>query len=753
MPFLQPGYVRWDGKKYVTDPTVQIVGPPGPTGPAGPTGAAGGGGGGTGIISLAGDATGASNSNIIASLTGSSNKVTAAAATIEFNSSVTSPTIKQANAAGAGQNITIQAQNAGSSNQNGGSLALSGGAKTGAGSDGAVFLRGTVGMGPVGATLGSGDNIVFFSAISGPGIRFSNNISTAPFVGIATNASTTGLDLQLYAQSAGGSNNNGGNLILQSGTKTGSGTDGKISFSLGGTEKAFITSAHGFAQFGGAGSDYVTNLGPMPSFETGNAGIWFLPTAATASTSANVALYGNGSQTIINVPVTGQFIGFLDAGNTYMGKWTLDNLDVYSAALRLDSSSGSFATAGFIRTKTYASVTPLWKGMNTTLEANIVKQQGSSLSFGDSDASAGWSTNFDGFAVTVNSRNLATYYGTAHSFGDFATATERLRITPNAATVVQFAASSTSATINQAQATSGNGKILKLQSQDGFGTGNTSGGQLQLYSGAPNGTGVAGLITIQAGGSSTNSTIWVDKTTIEIGGGGINVANIYIEAPTISMRDNSNNAVVIFDHTTGLVSPAMYVAAAVTGFAFAQKQSTTGSGSSFTIRAQDAFGTGNNNGGPISISSGGKNGTGLPGAVAIRIDSATMIEAAHVVSGNNVVSLAKKSALTSTEMPANTGDGVIYVANAATAPTANSVSGGILYAEAGAGKWRGTSGTVTTFGPAEPHCPACGRDFAHEWENTNSGEHLAICVPCMLSEMENTGLDTTKFAFIRTGGV
>ncbi len=50
MSILVPGYVRWDGTKYVTDPTVQIVGPvgppgstgaTGPTGPQGPTGIAG----------------------------------------------------------------------------------------------------------------------------------------------------------------------------------------------------------------------------------------------------------------------------------------------------------------------------------------------------------------------------------------------------------------------------------------------------------------------------------------------------------------------------------------------------------------------------------------------------------------------------------------------------------------------------------------------------------------------------------------
>jgi hypothetical protein len=46
------------------------------------------------------------------------------------------------------------------------------------------------------------------------------------------------------------------------------------------------------------------------------------------------------------------------------------------------------------------------------------------------------------------------------------------------------------------------------------------------------------------------------------------------------------------------------------------------------------------------------------------------------------------------------GDGVIGIANAPTAPTANPTGGGILYASAGALVWRGSAGTVTTIAPA-----------------------------------------------------
>jgi len=46
------------------------------------------------------------------------------------------------------------------------------------------------------------------------------------------------------------------------------------------------------------------------------------------------------------------------------------------------------------------------------------------------------------------------------------------------------------------------------------------------------------------------------------------------------------------------------------------------------------------------------------------------------------------------------GDGVIGIANRRVAPTTNPAGGGILYAEAGALKWRGSAGTVTTLAPA-----------------------------------------------------
>ena len=46
------------------------------------------------------------------------------------------------------------------------------------------------------------------------------------------------------------------------------------------------------------------------------------------------------------------------------------------------------------------------------------------------------------------------------------------------------------------------------------------------------------------------------------------------------------------------------------------------------------------------------------------------------------------------------GSGVIQIKNCSSAPASNATSGGVLYVESGALKWRGSSGTVTTLGAA-----------------------------------------------------
>lgn len=96
-----------------------------------------------------------------------------------------------------------------------------------------------------------------------------------------------------------------------------------------------------------------------------------------------------------------------------------------------------------------------------------------------------------------------------------------------------------------------------------------------------------------------------------------------------------------------------------------------------------------------------------------------------LVTGNGNVCIATTAAGTSAV-------GVLAIGNG-TAPTSN-ITGIQIYAESGAAKVRGSGGTITTFGPAEPHCPKCGRDFMHEWQSDRYG-YLATCMWCLTEEL------------------
>jgi len=80
------------------------------------------------------------------------------------------------------------------------------------------------------------------------------------------------------------------------------------------------------------------------------------------------------------------------------------------------------------------------------------------------------------------------------------------------------------------------------------------------------------------------------------------------------------------------------------------------------------------------------------------------------------------------------GQGVVFIANAAIVPAANPTGGAIVYAQGGATKIRGSSGTTTTIAPADPHCPACGADFTNEHYNARYG-YVSICWFCLAADL------------------
>lgn len=108
------------------------------------------------------------------------------------------------------------------------------------------------------------------------------------------------------------------------------------------------------------------------------------------------------------------------------------------------------------------------------------------------------------------------------------------------------------------------------------------------------------------------------------------------------------------------------------------------------VYAGDCFASAstNINGARLLLSSGNRAGSGLRGAVQLVLGAVDMmVEVTEVASGRRVVVLNRMSAITTTQLPANTGDGVVYLGNVVTAPTAAPVSGGVGWADTGALKW------------------------------------------------------------------
>jgi hypothetical protein len=121
------------------------------------------------------------------------------------------------------------------------------------------------------------------------------------------------------------------------------------------------------------------------------------------------------------------------------------------------------------------------------------------------------------------------------------------------------------------------------------------------------------------------------------------------------------------------------------------------------VRAQGAT-SGGNTGGTLVLQGGRREGAGNCGGVGLElnVDDGTfyrMFEVAHLANARRITVLNRGAGISTTQMPTDTGDLVLYLGNAATVPTANPVSGGILYVSNGTLMYRGPSGSITTLAP------------------------------------------------------
>jgi hypothetical protein len=262
-------------------------------------------------IILYGDVIGNSSSNTVYSITGISatSTIPVNPATLQWLSTVASPTLSQfTNAYVAGQNLTIQAQGSTFNSANGGNLVLASGT-TSSGTVGNIQLQ----LGnTTGLTLLATGTLQFGTAITAGGI------SQASSSGTATN-------LNITAQSAGGSANNGGALILTSGASTTTGTSGNVTFNAA-TPGTSGTTGNILFQISGTTQAFVTGL----SSSTG------LGIGSTPGTSPTVT---SGSGTPSTTQTSGSI--YLNTSTTNTGLYTRQN----SAWSQLISSSVSTLTA------------------------------------------------------------------------------------------------------------------------------------------------------------------------------------------------------------------------------------------------------------------------------------------------------------------------------------------------------------------------------------------------------------------------
>jgi len=237
--------------------------------------------------------------------------------------------------------------------------------------------------------------------------------------------------------------------------------------------------------------------------------------------------------------------------------------------------------------------------------------------------------------------------------------------------------------------------------------------------------------------NSTNINILTSTadTTLVVGDG-TNWTNVQllcsttatIQATTIIVQDSAE-AFRISVNSGGATT--LRFKSSVTGSVITQESGGGGTGAALTVQAQGMSTTG----GDLYLSSG--TGGTANGKVHIQGGGQDWILAEYNQGG---------VAFFTTAGSYGSGNKVIFINNASTNPSTNPTGGGILYSDAGAGKWRGSGGTTTTFGPAEPHCPRCNRDYAFEWQNDTNGEHLAVCMPCLLGAIEKLGIPPAAYA-------
>lgn len=127
------------------------------------------------------------------------------------------------------------------------------------------------------------------------------------------------------------------------------------------------------------------------------------------------------------------------------------------------------------------------------------------------------------------------------------------------------------------------------------------------------------------------------------------------------------------------------------------QQGVSASGAGRTMKAFAQQGASSTDGGVLDVGGGAAGSSGLKGGFKLRIGGPSgdvLMHAAELASNRRVLARYILAGVTTTQMPANTGDGVGFVGECTTAPTADPVGGVIEYVSSGHPYRRHTDGTV-----------------------------------------------------------
>lgn len=254
------------------------------------------------------------------------------------------------------------------------------------------------------------------------------------------------------------------------------------------------------------------------------------------------------------------------------------------------------------------------------------------------------------------------------------------------------------------------GQTFTIHAQDSTGAGTKAGGNMFIRGGnASGGTDTGGDAIIQAG----------------LGDGGLSDGSVILNSADGYARFTVTAFACLF------TVPTIAIADSVSNPSLLQANEETLTASEpFTIAAQTNTVNGGTGGNLILTGGAGTNATaGSGGDLLLDPGSGT----GAGVDGNVAIFAA------GTSPSWNSMERGMFLGNATTVPAGNPTSGLYVYAEGGAGKARGSSGTTTTWAPAEPHCPTCGRDCAVEWKNDKEGWELAVCMWCVTDTI-NAGI-------------